>query len=457
MLTSRQILASVLVAAGLLAASACGVVDTQVGEKSRAQKANSSGLEGAMCAEHGVLEAVCTKCNPKLIAVFRAKADFCEEHGFPESFCPTCHPERGGKPSTDVRDDGAPADGTRVRFQKQNTAVLAGIETAKATVRLSSTAVVAPARVAYDATKLAQVNARASGVVRALKVDVGMHVRKGQPLITVESPEVGADKARLMAATSRVQASEENFARQQLLQADGITSRKSFLAARQELDAAKSEQAALSASLSVFATTDPKTGTYTLFAPISGTVTVRSVSVGKLVTLGELLLEVVDTSAMWADIEVAEGDLSRISVGDAVQLRIEGLGEREVTGNISYIAPAIDPHTRTAIARVALSNEDGSLRANMFGQARIAGSHGATSLVVPRVAVQRVKDVSLVFVRVSAVEYEARRVKLASSDADFVEITQGLRAEEQVVTTGAFLLKTETLKDSIGAGCCEGE
>ena len=51
----------------------------------------------SMCKEHGVLEAICTKCNPKLIPVFQAKGDWCPEHGFPESICPICHPERGGK------------------------------------------------------------------------------------------------------------------------------------------------------------------------------------------------------------------------------------------------------------------------------------------------------------------------------------------------------------------------
>src|SRR5213594_3526518 len=59
-------------------------------------------VEEAFCKEHGVLEAVCTKCNPALIAVFKAKGDWCEEHGFPESFCPICHPERGGRPASDI-------------------------------------------------------------------------------------------------------------------------------------------------------------------------------------------------------------------------------------------------------------------------------------------------------------------------------------------------------------------
>ena len=54
---------------------------------------DAAAAELVMCREHGVPEAVCTKCNPSLIPVFQAKGDWCEEHGFPESFCPICHPE----------------------------------------------------------------------------------------------------------------------------------------------------------------------------------------------------------------------------------------------------------------------------------------------------------------------------------------------------------------------------
>ena len=92
--------------------------------------------EGAFCAEHGVLEAVCTKCNPKLIPVFKAKGDWCEEHGFPMSFCPIHHPERAGKPAAEVTgSDGAPPDRTKVRFKTEEAATQAGIATVVAEER----------------------------------------------------------------------------------------------------------------------------------------------------------------------------------------------------------------------------------------------------------------------------------------------------------------------------------
>ncbi len=415
----------------------------------------ATSAEPGMCKEHGVLEAVCTKCNPKLIPVFQAKGDWCPEHGFPESFCPICHPERGGKPTANVQSDGAPADGMRLRFKTKETAKLAGIQTVKAAARPNASAITAPVRLAYDATKLAQINARSPGVARALKVDLGSKVKKGQPLIVIDSPDVGADRARLAAAKSRVDVAEENYNREKQLQSEGIASRKSFLATQQEFETAKSEHAALAASLSVLGAGGGGAGSYTLSAPIDGVVTERKVTIGKLVSSEEILLEVVDTSSMWAELEVAESDLTVVAMGQSVSIKLDGLGEREITGTITYVAPSVDPHTRTAKVRVPLANPDGLLRANMYGQARIAAGASRSSVAVPRAALQQAKGAQLVFVRLAEDQYETRRVQVGATDSEFVEILKGVIPGEDVVTTGSFLLKTETLKDSIGAGCVD--
>jgi cobalt-zinc-cadmium efflux system membrane fusion protein len=413
--------------------------------------------EAGMCAEHGVLEAICTKCNPKLIPVFQAKGDWCAEHGFAESVCPICHPERGGKPAQDVRADGAPADGLRIRFKGKDTAALAGIETVKAIERPNARAIAAPARIAYDATRLARVNARSPGVVRMLHVDIGSQVKKGTPLLAIDSADVGADRARLSAARARIQVAEENLQRATQLAREGISTRTNLLQAQQELDSAKAEHDALAASLSVLGAKGPGLGGYTLTSPLAGTVTERQVNIGRYVSATDLLLEIVDTAEVWAEADVQEADLAVVRAGQTVNLTFDSLPERNFTGTITYVAPAVDPHTRTAKARVPLKNSDGALRANLYGQAAIAAGEARTAVVVPRSAVQRAKGVALAFVKLAANEYETRRVQLGTSDETSYEIVKGVRAGEEVVTTGSFLMKTETLKDSIGAGCCEGE
>jgi cobalt-zinc-cadmium efflux system membrane fusion protein len=446
----------------LLAATlACGCTakgdEAKLGETRAETKGDAPPAAEGMCKEHGVLEAICTKCNPKLAAVFQAKGDWCPEHGLPESVCPICHPERGGKPTADVATDGAPADGVKIRFKRKDTAALAGIETAKATVRPGGGGLITTARLSYDATKLAQINARSPGVVRALKADVGTKVKKGDPLVVIDSAEVGADRARLQAARSRVDVTEQNYKREQALVEEGITSQKSLLAARQELDEAKSEYGAIAASLSVLGAAGGGVGGYTLSSPIAGVVTERNATIGKMVSPDQVLYEIVDTSSMWAELDIPEGELSLVAPDHAVTLTFDAVPGRELTGKIGYVAPAVDPHTRTAKARVALLNPDGALRAHMYGQARIVVEAERQAVMVPRAAVQRAKGVHLAFVRLKEDEYETRRIEIGISEGDFVEVRKGLRPGEDVATQGSFLLKTETLKESIGAGCCEGE
>lgn len=417
----------------------------------------SSAAEGAVCKEHGVLEAVCTKCNPALIPVFQAKGDWCAEHGFPESFCPICHPEKGGRPAVDVKSDGAPADGTKVRFKTLEVARRAGIETTRAVERLDAGGIVTVARLTFDATRVAQVSARAPGVVKALKVDVGTEVTPGTPLVVIQSAELGADRSRLLAARSRLEVAEASSKREQSLHQNGIASLKEVQAAQQEWEAAKAEVAALSASIGMVGDSGGETSSYTLQAPLAGTVTKRDVSVGMFVGTDQSLLTLVDTSSLWAELDISESEVASVTVGQTVVLTFDSTGERTFSGRIASLAPELNPHTRTVLARVQLSNSEGVLRANMFGQARIAVGGSQAAVAVPKTAVQRAKGTDLVFVRLKEDEYEARRVTVGSSSGDLMILTKGIRPDEEVVTTGSFLLKTETLKDSIGAGCCDVE
>lgn len=437
--------------------SACGASEPEAPAEQVKGASASTAAAAGLCAEHGVLEAVCTKCNPALVAVFEAKGDFCAEHGFPESICPICHPERGGRPAADLSDDGAPADGTKVRFKTKETARLAGLQVVRATEAPGHTELVVTATIVYDATKVAHVNARSPGVIRAIRADVGSVLSAGAPLVVIESATVGADRSRLEAAESRVRAAETNHTRASTLRAEGIVPEKALLAARQELDQAKAELAAGRAALGMIGKGDASGARYTLSAPIAGVVTQRNATLGRLVGTEEVLFEIVDTTQMWAELDIPEGSVSRVATGQPVVITVEGLGERELTGTLSYVAPQIDLHTRTARGRVALDNADGLLRGNMFAEARVAVTAAESRLVVPRAAVQRAKDAQLVFVRLADDLYEARRVQVGEADGELVAVTGRLAAGDEVVTVGSFLLKTETLKESIGAGCCEVE
>jgi cobalt-zinc-cadmium efflux system membrane fusion protein len=424
--------------------------------KTEAPTAHAAAKEGAFCEEHGVLEAVCTKCNPKLIPVFQAKGDWCEEHGYPMSFCPIHHPERAGRPEADVANDGAPPNGTKVRFKTKDAAAQAGIATASAELRPGGARLEAIATIAYDATRRAEINARAPGVVRKLAVDLGAKVVGGAPLAVIESAQVGEDRSRLDAANARVLAAETQYRRETDLFAKGVAAQREVEVAKQTLDEAIAARNAATSSLGVVGARG--TGaSYTLVTPLAGIVVRRRATIGHMVGVEEPLFEVVDTSAMWAELEIPEPQLATVGPGQAVTIVVDNIPDRAFTGTIDYVAPEVDATTRTAKARVALKNPDGVLRANMFARAEIALADAKPTVMVPSAAVQRAKGVALVFVKLAADQYEARRVKLGLTQGEMVEVVEGVKAGETVATRGSFLLKTETLKGAIGAGCCDVE
>ena len=237
----------------------------------------------------------------------------------------------------------------------------------------------------------------------------------------------------------------------------GVVSQRDRLRARQERNDARAEFAALRASLGVVGRT--RGAEYTLTAPIAGVVTRRTATLGTFVDGDAVLFEVADASQLWAEIEIPEDEVARVAAGQPVVVTLDALGARTFEGTLDYLAPEIDPHTRTALGRVPLANPEGMLRANMFGRACVQVPRNDPAVVVPRDAIQRARGATLVFVREAPELFEARRVEVLDrpADPDQVEVRGRIEAGDEVVIGGAFLLRTETVSDSIGAGCCEGE
>jgi cobalt-zinc-cadmium efflux system membrane fusion protein len=221
--------------------------------------------------------------------------------------------------------------------------------------------------------------------------------------------------------------------------------------ARAELDAASS---ALSAAGSA---PGERGGRYVLRAPFPGTVVARHAVAGKTATAGEELVRVADLSTLWAHLEIPEADAAAVRPGQPVRLILEGMRGQTLDARISRVAASVDPESRTVTARVELPNPDRTLKAGVFVRAQIAVAAEHDALLVPRDAVQLAESRAVVFVKKGDALFEPVQVQLGAGDGDVVEIVSGLEPGAEVVTTGAFLLKTEIMKESIGAGCCEVE
>ena len=110
------------------------------------------------------------------------------------------------------------------------------------------------------------------------------------------------------------------------------------------------------------------------------------VSVGQSVDPSAPLFQVVDPSRMWAEIDVSESDLASVEPGQPVRITLDALPDRGFEGTLDYLAPSIDPRTRTARGRVVLDNTDGALRANMYGLAHITTDTTSAVVTVPSAA-----------------------------------------------------------------------
>jgi cobalt-zinc-cadmium efflux system membrane fusion protein len=440
------------------------------------------------CTGHGVPEAYCYQCNTALIPAFQAVGDWCAEHNRPESQCYICNPEKdparkGAAAATQGASFGAVAPSEdiprshrppSVTCQTQNLVVQfesadipreAGLQVVTAEQRTITKTVECTALLAFDGDRHARLSSQVPGVVAEVHRDLGDVVKAGTPLVTITSAELGAAKAAYLQALAALDLWTRNQAREADLLAQGAGTEQDALQAETQLlegriaeSQAKQELLRLGLSarrIEQIAESRDTSPTYVLAAPFDGTVVDRSVALGEVVGPDAPLVAVADVSRMWALIDVFESDIPDVRVGQSVVLHPEGLRGQSLPGEITWVAAHVDPRTRTLQARAELANPAGVLKANMFAQAKIAVREGHTAVVVPTDAVQWEGCCNVVFVKRSDVLFEPRKVLLGVDTGTAYEVLEGLRPGEQVVTQGSFLLKTEILKGSIGAGCCE--
>ncbi len=415
--------------------------------------ANPAAQGGPWCKEHAVPEAKCTKCRPQFIAKFIQAGDYCREHGYPESVCPYCHPEK-------VKAAGHalptfPEPGTKIRLASAATEREAGIETTRVAERPFAATLDAVGQLEFDQNKLARLSARGEATVVEVKVDVGEDVRRGQTLVVLASGAVGGAQSRLAAAEARVQAARASLEREESLVSGGISSRRDVEQARTELATAEGERDAARAELRAVGAGDAGGGgRYALVAPFDGTVVGRTAVTGRAVSAEDSLVEVADVRTLWAVLEVPEEHAGAVRPGQRVTVRVDGSGEvREA--RVTRVGASVDPRTRTVRVRVDLPNKDRALRAGSFVRGTIEVSPPRRALLVPRDAVQRAQEHDLVFVRTGPGQFDPVSVEIGARAGREVEIVRGLAPGVEIVTTGAFVLKTEILKDSIGAGCAD--
>ena len=307
----------------------------------------------------------------------------------------------------------------------------------------------------------AEVGAPIEARVLRLLAAPGEAVRRGQPLVELQSVALGQARAAQMAAAARAELAASNAQRARRLAGEEVV-------ARGELDRAESEAAAAAAELRAAEASVAALGVgllggdaadlarFTLPSPLTGTVLERTAVQGQTADPERALFRIADLTSLWLVAQAAERDAVRLRVGAAAEVVLAALPGRKLPGRVDWIGGEVDPHSRTIPIRIVLANPGGTLRPGMFATAWIAtGEAGARVVAVPATALQRMDDRWVVFLdrgrEKGAGRFEVRPVERGRDLGDEVAILSGLAPGEPVVIEGAFVLRAEAEKQEGGA------
>ena len=184
-------------------------------------------------------------------------------------------------------------------------------------------------------------------------------------------------------------------------------------------------------------------------APISGSVTSRTVNAGEVVEANKELLRITDLSNVWVIAQVFEADLARLRVGSGATVTTDTFPDRLFRGQVTYIDPRLDEATRTAQVRVELKNPGNAIKIGMYVRVAFGalGQAEQTAPVVPTTAVQNIGNRQIVFVATNDPNvFELRPLRLGAESNGRQTVLEGLSVGDKIVTEGSFMLRAEWLK-----------
>ncbi len=308
-------------------------------------------------------------------------------------------------------------------------------------------------KVAYDDQKVIHVFSPVAG--KAVKVlgQLGNRVKKGDPLIVIESPDIGVATSDVGKARADLIAAQHDFQRQKELLETHAASQKDFEVASDSYRKAKAEMERAEQKARLFRQGDVTGQTYTLRADLEGEVFMKAVSPGmeiagqygggtpvELFTIGQ-------ADKVWVLADVFELDVRRVKMGSKVVVNVAGWPERNFEGTLDWISSALDPSTHATRVRCTFDNADGALKPEMFTSVRISVDV-KRAIAIPRSSVLRFGDQTVVFLDRGPDKQENERFERAPVTVDegegseWLTVGHGLEKGDRIVTAGAILLSS---------------
>lgn len=304
--------------------------------------------------------------------------------------------------------------------------------------------------VAYNAFHTTPVITQVGGPVSRILVVPGEHVRQGQPLLEVSSPDYSQLLAAYLKARDTLRVATKNYERAQDLYAHHAIAERDLLQAESDKIQAQADLNAAEQSMKILGIKDPgqlakspsASAQIPLLAPIGGEVVERDVSPGQLLTPGATQAFVIsDMSTVWILANVYQGDLAYVKVGDTVSVTTDSYPDT-FHGKISFVSPALDPNTRTLQARIVVDNVGKKLKNNMYCLAVVTAGTVRNIIAVPDSAVLRDdENQPFVYIESGSNQFGRRSVDIGQSQGGLTQILKGLSVGDKVVAEGSLFLQ----------------
>ncbi|GAB3532483.1 efflux RND transporter periplasmic adaptor subunit [Pontibacter brevis] len=337
------------------------------------------------------------------------------------SICPICHMDlvpvsQSGKDSGEL-------------MLSENQITLGNIKTRRIKYADVSSNSILTGRLVLDETQTDVISSRVTGRIERLFIkETGLQVQKGQPLYEIYSEELlTLQREYLLAYRQNQELGAENprfvsileSARKKLLLFGLTEAQIRNLGRNENLDAR-----------------------VTFVAPSSGVVTDIAAAEGQYVTEGAVLYRLGKLNKIWVEAELYPQEVANVQIGDVVQVAVEGFAAEPVPARVTFISPELRQGSQVTVLRAELPNADDQYLPGMQVRVVLPGKNGST-LAVPTDAVIRDESGSHVWVQTGKNTFQARMVTLGEESAENVAILNGLKENEKVVTSGAYLLYSE--------------
>ncbi len=303
--------------------------------------------------------------------------------------------------------------------------------------------------VAYNAFKTTPVITQIGGPVTRILVVPGEHVKAGQPMLDISSPDYSQLLAAYLKAADSYRLAAKNYTRAQDLYQHYAIAERDLEQAESDRNQAQADLNASEQGMKILGIKDPgslakapSSAQIPVLAPIGGEVVERLVSPGQVVQAGQTqAFTISDLSTVWVLANVYQADLAYVHNGDDVVVQTDAY-PNSFHGKISYVSPGLDPNTRTLQARLVVDNPGKKLKRDMFCTATVTAGSIMNVLAVPNASILRDdNNQPFVYIENSTNQFARRDVDLGQSQNGQTQILKGISVGERVVGDGSLFLQ----------------